>query len=181
VAIPTWLKVATESDTLTVTGPVTARFGAASGTTYAGTNCAVANCWVTVTITTATNLSLSDASGNLFGVPDPAPGVPKELDVQEATAAIALTVSGKLVTVPALPPPPPPATYTPIAFAPKTSYAFTVSNIPPASSGAPLAFALSIQSGTTVIPLTCTYGTTVVSGTTQSAAFSCIPLPIAAK
>lgn len=98
----TWVKVATEADTLT-SGPITVRYGASTGTTYSGVNCAVSSCWVTVTLKSATNLSLSDAGGNLFGVADPAPGVAKELDVQEGPAALSVTVSGKAKTVPALP------------------------------------------------------------------------------
>jgi len=176
----TWLKVATEADTLTTAVPITVRYGTASGTTTAGVNCATANCWAIVSLQSASNLSLNDASCCVFGVADPAPGVAKELDVQEGAAAITITVSGKSVMVPALPP----TTYPPIAFTPNVSYTLSVANIPPSSSTAPLAASLTIQIGTTSVPFTCTYGTTLMTAATastpaaESAVFNCIPAPI---
>lgn len=174
----TWVKVATEADTLTFTSaaPITVRYGAASGTTYAGVNCAAAtaNCWVTTTLKSATNLSLSDAGGNLFGVPDPAPGVAKELDVQQGPAAIPLTVSGKLITVPALIP----TTYPPIAFTPGVSYTITGTSVQPATATAPLTVGLTISIGSVSVPLSCPYVKTLANGLPV---FTCIPAAIAGK
>ena len=96
----TWIKVATEANTLTISAPVTVRYGTSTGTTSTGVNCA-SGCWAVVNLTSATNLNLSDTNGGVFGVADPAPGLVKELDVQQGPAALTVTVSGKAVKVPA--------------------------------------------------------------------------------
>ena len=135
---PVWVKVATETNTLTVsTVPITVRYGASSGTTTSGVNCATANCWAIVTISKAvTNVSLNDTTCCVLGVPDPAPGVAKELDVQETTAAITVTVSGVAVKVPALTPPP---TTT-------TTYLFTCTATATLANGAPLPATMNLTS-----------------------------------
>ena len=97
----TWFKVAVEPNTVATTGQ-TWRYGIAVGTTTAGVKCP---CWSPSFTTALTGKSISDAS-NGFLVPDPAPGVAKELDVLETSAVQTVTVNGAAVTVPALPPPP---------------------------------------------------------------------------
>jgi hypothetical protein len=100
--VPIWVKVATEADTLTANKPITVRYGTSSGMTAAGVDCSKSSCWVTVPLQSALNLNLSDVKCCVFGVPDPAPGLAKELDVEQDSAAVTVTVSGKPVTVPAL-------------------------------------------------------------------------------
>lgn len=124
---PVWVKVATEANTLT-SGPITVRYGASSGITTAGVDCSKANCWAVVPLKSANNLSLSDVSCCVFGVADPAPGVAKELDVQEGPAAVVVTISGIAKTVPALPPPPPVT----------TTYLITVMGTATLTNGAPM-------------------------------------------
>ena len=75
----TWFKVAVEPNTVATTGQ-TWRYGIAAGTTTAGAKCP---CWSPNSTTTLTGKSISDAS-NGFLVPDPAPGVAKELTVPPA-------------------------------------------------------------------------------------------------
>lgn len=93
----TWVKVASEGDTLSVPTIITLRYGAAKGTPYGcGTGPALAaDAWVTPkTATAVTTAGL--------GVIDPANCYVKELDVLQTSAAQILTVNGKSVTVPAL-------------------------------------------------------------------------------
>lgn len=102
-------------------------------------------------------------------------GTAKDIEILELVGvAQTVVVNGTSVAVPAIPPP----TYAPIAFDPRTVYPFSVSNIPPAVTGGPPTFALSITNGAATVPFTCTYSATVVGVSAQSATFVCIPAPI---
>lgn len=99
----TWIKIAVESTTTTVTLPVGSIYRLGSGT-----------CWSANTTTiTVTPLALYWPSGS-FPFVDPCPGVAKELDVLETAIAQTVTtvIAGKssVVTVPALSKPPPTST-----------------------------------------------------------------------
>lgn len=168
----TWFKVATEPDTVTTTAGQTWRYGAPSGTTGAGVVCP---CWSASSTKAIAGASISDSGGG-FLAPDPAQGVVKELDILETAVAQTVTVNGVAVKVPALPP----TTYPPIAFAPKTAYSFTVSNL---TGTAPLTVALTIQYGSISVPLVCTSNSTIVNPTTGTVPFSCIPaaIPVASN
>lgn len=157
----TWFKVASEPDTVTTAAGVSWRYGTATGTTSAGVVCP---CWSKTFTTAIAAQSISDAS-NGFLLPDPAPGVAKELDILETAVPQTVTVNGAAKVVPALIPP----TYPPIAFTPNVAYSFTLS---------PMTGVVVIQIGSISVPLTCAKG--VISANGSTAAFSCVPNPIAA-
>lgn len=140
----TWVKVATESNTFTVNTAVTVRYGASSGITTAGVDCSKTSCWALLNIASAKTISLNDATCCVFSVPDPAPGVAKELDVQEGPAAVLVTISGVAKTVPALPPPSLPVPIT-------STYAITCTAMATLTNGVmPATLPLTSQSCTAV-------------------------------
>lgn len=107
-----WFKVANENDTVTTATTLTYSFGAASGTTNAGVVCSATtrNCFAPSKQLLAGS-SLPVISG-VASVSDPAPGLLKELDVQEVATSFTVTdknsTASSIITIPALTPPPAP-------------------------------------------------------------------------
>ncbi len=98
----TWVKIADENTVgaVTLAAGTTYRFGAATGVTYAGTDCSKANCWAVFSnLPSATTIkSVAWPSGG-YPFADPAPGVLKELDILQTTAVQTYSVNGTSKTI----------------------------------------------------------------------------------
>lgn len=99
----TWIKVASEGDTVAFTTVATLRYGAPQNATPVPPNApcsTVGGCWVgPITTTPPQIISVSNAN---FGS-DPIPGTLKELDIQQTGQPQTVNVNGVDKTIPAAP------------------------------------------------------------------------------